>query len=66
MNPSIHDVIHRRQALARDGNAFASTARIWDDGILDPRNTRKALGLALAMCLENQTTPETRYGVFRM
>jgi acetyl-CoA carboxylase carboxyltransferase component len=59
----------RQQIIAeyeRDGNAYASTGRLWDDGILDPRETRKALGLALAMALENCPTPEVRYGVFRM
>lgn len=50
----------------RDGNAYASTGRIWDDGIIDPRDTRKKLALALAMSLENAPTPETKYGVFRM
>lgn len=50
----------------RDGNAYASTARLWDDGVIDPRQTRKTLALALAMSLENSPTPETKYGVFRM
>lgn len=50
----------------RDGNAYASTGRLWDDGIIDPRETRKKLALALAMSLENTPTPETKYGVFRM
>lgn len=50
----------------RDGNAYASSAKIWDDGILDPRDTRKTLALALSTCLENAPTQETRYGVFRM
>lgn len=50
----------------RDGNAYASSARLWDDGILDPRQTRKTLALALAMSLENCPVEETRYGVFRM
>ncbi len=60
---------YRKQIIAeyeRDGNAYASTARLWDDGILDPRHTRKTLALALAMSLENTPTPETKYGVFRM
>ena len=59
----------RKQIIAeyeRDGNAYASTGKIWDDGILDPKDTRKMLALALAMSLENQPTEETRYGVFRM
>jgi acetyl-CoA carboxylase carboxyltransferase component len=50
----------------RDGNAYASSAKVWDDGIIDPRQTRKTLALALSVCLENSPTPETRYGVFRM
>jgi acetyl-CoA carboxylase carboxyltransferase component len=50
----------------RDGNAYASSAKIWDDGIIDPRHTRKTLALALSACLENTPTPDTRYGVFRM
>ena len=60
---------YRRKIIAeyeRDGNAYASTARLWDDGILDPRQTRKTLALALAASLENCPTPETKYGVFRM
>jgi 3-methylcrotonyl-CoA carboxylase beta subunit len=44
---------------------YYSTARLWDDGILDPPETRRVLGLALSACL-NQPTDETRYGVFRM
>lgn len=60
---------YRKKIIAeyeRDGNAYASTGRLWDDGILDPRDTRRTLALALATCLENCPTPETRYGVFRM
>jgi propionyl-CoA carboxylase len=60
---------YRKQIIAeyeRDGNAYASTGRLWDDGVLDPRNTRKTLALALAACLENRPTRKTKYGVFRM
>lgn len=60
---------YRKKIIAeyeRDGNAYASTGRLWDDGILDPRQTRKTLALALSTCLENCPTPETKYGVFRM
>jgi 3-methylcrotonyl-CoA carboxylase beta subunit len=49
----------------REGNPYHSTARLWDDGILDPADTRRVLGLALSACL-NAPTVETRYGVFRM
>lgn len=49
----------------REGNPYYSTARLWDDGILDPAQTRRVLGLALSACL-NQPIDETQYGVFRM
>ena len=41
------------------------TARLWDDGIIDPAQTRDVLGLALSAAL-NAPIPETRFGVFRM
>jgi acetyl-CoA carboxylase carboxyltransferase component len=49
----------------REGSPYYSTARLWDDGILDPAQTRQVLGLALSACL-NAPIPETKYGVFRM
>lgn len=49
----------------REGNPYYSTARLWDDGILDPIDTRRVLGLALSACL-NAPVEETVYGVFRM
>jgi acetyl-CoA carboxylase carboxyltransferase component len=48
-----------------EGSPYYSTARLWDDGILDPAQTRQVLGLALSACL-NAPIPETKYGVFRM
>ncbi|HLB48266.1 MAG TPA: carboxyl transferase domain-containing protein [Anaerolineales bacterium] len=48
-----------------EGNPYYSTARLWDDGILDPIETRRVLGLALAASL-NAPVEETKYGVFRM
>ena len=48
-----------------EGNPYYSTARLWDDGILDPAETRRVLGLALIACL-NAPAQETQYGVFRM
>jgi len=48
-----------------EGSPYYSTARLWDDGILDPADTRATLGLALAVSL-NAPIGETRYGVFRM
>jgi 3-methylcrotonyl-CoA carboxylase beta subunit len=48
-----------------EGSPYYSTARLWDDGVLDPVATRDALGLALAASL-NAPIPEMRFGVFRM
>ncbi len=53
------------EAYEREGNPYYSTARLWDDGILDPPETRRVLGLALSACF-NAPIPETRFGVFRM
>jgi len=48
-----------------EGNPYYSTARLWDDGIIDPVDTRMVLGLGIATAL-NAPIPETRFGVFRM
>jgi 3-methylcrotonyl-CoA carboxylase beta subunit/propionyl-CoA carboxylase len=48
-----------------EGNPYYSTARLWDDGILDPAETRDVLGLALSVVL-NAPRPEGGFGVFRM
>ncbi len=49
----------------REGSPYYSTARLWDDGILDPPETRRVLGLALSACA-NQPIQATQFGVFRM
>ena len=49
----------------REGSPYYSTARLWDDGILDPAETRNALALALSACL-NAPIPAMKFGVFRM
>jgi acetyl-CoA carboxylase carboxyltransferase component len=48
-----------------EGSPYYSTARLWDDGILDPAETRTALALALAASL-NAPIAEMKFGVFRM
>jgi acetyl-CoA carboxylase carboxyltransferase component len=48
-----------------ESSAYFSTANLWDDGILDPLDTRTALGLGIAMSL-NAPIPDHRFGVFRM
>ena len=49
----------------REGSPYYSSARLWDDGILDPADTRRVLGLALSATL-NAPIPPTEWGVFRM
>ena len=49
----------------RQGSPYFSTARLWDDGIIDPLDTRAVLGLSLAAAL-NRPNEDTTYGVFRM
>jgi acetyl-CoA carboxylase carboxyltransferase component len=49
----------------REGSPYFSTARLWDDGVIDPAETRTVLSLALAAAL-NAPAAETKYGVFRM
>ncbi len=54
-----------QQKYEREGNAYFSTARLWDDGIIDPLDTRLMLALGLSAAL-NAPFPETNFGVFRM
>jgi acetyl-CoA carboxylase carboxyltransferase component len=48
-----------------EGSPYYSTARLWDDGILDPAETRQALALGLSMAY-NAPIPAAKFGVFRM
>jgi acetyl-CoA carboxylase carboxyltransferase component len=50
---------------AEEGSAYYSTARLWDDGIIDPVDTRKVLAMGIAMSL-NKKFEETKFGIFRM
>jgi 3-methylcrotonyl-CoA carboxylase beta subunit len=54
-----------RQQYETQGHPYYGTARLWDDGIVDPAQTRRVLGLSLSAAL-NAPIPETRWGVFRM
>ena len=49
----------------REGNAYYSTARLWDDGIIDPASTRDVLGLGIEASL-NAPHLERRIGIYRM
>jgi 3-methylcrotonyl-CoA carboxylase beta subunit len=54
-----------RDQYETQGNPYYATARLWDDGIIDPADTRRCLALGLALA-RRQRIPETRFGVFRM
>lgn len=54
-----------RDQYETQGSPYYSTARLWDDGVIDPRETRRVLGLALAAAGQAPLEP-VRYGVFRM
>jgi 3-methylcrotonyl-CoA carboxylase beta subunit len=54
-----------RQKYEDEGNPYYATARLWDDGIIDPAQTRDVLGLAISASL-NAPIPDTTFGLFRM
>jgi 3-methylcrotonyl-CoA carboxylase beta subunit len=54
-----------REQFERQGHPYYASARLWDDGVIDPLDTRRVLGLALALT-KTQETKATRYGVLRM
>jgi 3-methylcrotonyl-CoA carboxylase beta subunit len=55
-----------REKYETEGNPYYATARLWDDGVIDPVQTRDVLGLALAATLEAPIPAQPRFGVFRM
>lgn len=54
-----------RDQYERQGHPYYASARLWDDGVIDPADTRMVLGLALSSSL-NAEPQETKYGIFRM
>jgi 3-methylcrotonyl-CoA carboxylase beta subunit len=54
-----------REQYERQGHPYYASARLWDDGIVDPADTRRLLGLAISASLNAPAEP-TRFGVFRM
>ena len=54
-----------RDQYERQGHPYYATARLWDDGVIDPRDTRDVLGLALSACA-GAPLEDVCYGVFRM
>jgi acetyl-CoA carboxylase carboxyltransferase component len=54
-----------RAKYEEEGNPYYSTARLWDDGIIDPLDTRRVLALGISAAL-NAPIPESKFGIFRM
>ncbi|MEO8738554.1 MAG: carboxyl transferase domain-containing protein [Casimicrobiaceae bacterium] len=54
-----------REQYEREGHPYYASARLWDDGVIDPADTRKVLGLAISAALNKPVEPTT-FGVFRM
>jgi len=54
-----------REQYERQGHPYYSSARLWDDGVIDPLDTRRLLGLAISASL-NAPIEETKFGIFRM
>ena len=54
-----------RNQYEQQGHPYFATARIWDDGVIDPADTRRVLALGLSTAL-NAPIPDTTFGIFRM
>jgi 3-methylcrotonyl-CoA carboxylase beta subunit len=54
-----------REQYERQGHPYYSSARLWDDGVIDPKDTRRVLALALA-ATRNAPQQASRFGIFRM
>ena len=54
-----------REQYETQGHPYYATARLWDDGVIDPAQTRRTLGLAISASL-NAPVGKTQFGVFRM
>jgi 3-methylcrotonyl-CoA carboxylase beta subunit len=54
-----------KEQYERQGHPYYASARLWDDGVIDPADTRMVLGLGLSAAL-NAEIEDTKFGVFRM
>jgi len=54
-----------KDKIEQEGHPFYATARLWDDGVIAPEETRNVLGLAFSACL-NVPVEDSKFGVFRM
>ena len=62
----MHFMNEIRASYEAEGNPYYATARLWDDGIIDPVNTRSALAQALKIAAHGPAPGTEQYGVFRM
>jgi 3-methylcrotonyl-CoA carboxylase beta subunit len=53
------------EQFEKESSVYYSTSRLWDDGIIDPKDTRKILGLLLSV-VENKKDTQNNFGIFRM
>jgi 3-methylcrotonyl-CoA carboxylase beta subunit len=67
LSPTEEDAIRRPilEKYETEGSPYYSTARLWDDGVIDPADTRSFLSVGLRMAF-NAPVPDSRFGVFRM
>ncbi|HKJ35284.1 MAG TPA: carboxyl transferase domain-containing protein, partial [Solirubrobacterales bacterium] len=54
------------EQIETESDAFISSGELWDDGMIDPRDSRTALGIALSACHSSEVAGSRRFGVFRM
>jgi acetyl-CoA carboxylase carboxyltransferase component len=52
--------------IERESDAFVASGELWDDGMIDPRDTRTVLGMALSAACSAEVAGSRRFGVFRM
>ena len=55
-----------REQYERQGHPYYASARLWDDGVIDPLDTRRVLALALFVACREPLHHESRFGIFRM
>ena len=55
-----------RGSYELEGHPYFASARLWDDGVIDPRDTRTVLGLALSFAARQPQQPSSEFGIFRM
>ena len=54
------------EKYAEESSPYYATARLWDDGVIDPRDTRQVLGMAVEAAQSNRAMARAQYGVLRM